>query len=64
MKSSTKRAIAKYTQEVCIAAYAEHLDGNGANTIAHSFSILNGNTRAGDAAINAGRDLVKFIQVA
>jgi hypothetical protein len=34
-----------------------HEEGNGASTVSHSFSILNGNTNAGDAAINAGRDI-------
>jgi hypothetical protein len=57
ISASTRRAIAKYGIKTCIAAYAEHLEGNGANTIAHTFSILKGNTRAGDAAINAGKQL-------
>jgi hypothetical protein len=57
IKSTTKRAIAKYGIQTCIDAYAMHEDGNGASTVSHSFSILNGNTNAGDAAINAGRDI-------
>jgi hypothetical protein len=57
IKSATKRAVAKYGIQTCIDAYAMHEDGNGASTVSHSFSILNGNTNAGDAAINAGRDI-------
>ena len=57
MKTATKRAINKYGIEICIEAYIMHIEGNGASTVANSLSILNGNTRAGDAAINAGRDL-------
>jgi hypothetical protein len=57
IKSATKRAVAKYGIQTCIDAYAMHEDGNGASTVSHSFSILNGKTNAGDAAINAGRDI-------
>lgn len=57
MKATTKRAINKYGIDTCIEAYIMHIKGNGANTVAHSFSILKGNTNAADAAINAGRDL-------
>jgi hypothetical protein len=57
IKSATKRAVAKYGIQTCIDAYAMHEEGNGASTVSHSFSILNGNTNAGDAAINAGRDI-------
>ena len=58
--TTTKRAIKKYTAEICIAAYNQHNQyGEGASTISHSFSILKGNTNSGDAAINAGRELVK-----
>jgi hypothetical protein len=60
---STKRAIAKYGIEICIAAYNQHTnDGEGANTVAHSYSILKGNTRMGDAAINAGREIASSIK--
>jgi hypothetical protein len=57
IKSATKRAIGKYGIQTCIDAYEMHEEGNGASTVAWSFSILNGNTNAGDSAINAGRDI-------
>ena len=57
MNKKTKRAINKYGIQTCIDAYEMHKAGNGANTIAWSFQILNGNTNAGDAAINAGREI-------
>ena len=57
MTTATKRAITKYGIQTCIDAYDEHLEGNGASTIAWSFAVLKGNTRSGDAAINAGREL-------
>lgn len=56
--TSTKRAIKKYGIEICNAAYEQHTnESEGASTISWSFAILKGNTRAGDAAINAGREL-------
>jgi hypothetical protein len=57
IKSATKRAVAKYGIQTCVDAYAMHEEGNGASYISHNFSILNGNTNAGDVAINAGRDI-------
>jgi hypothetical protein len=57
MKPTTKRAIKKYGIDTCIEGYIMHIEGNGASTVAHSFSILNGNIKAADAAINAGRDI-------
>lgn len=57
IKLATKRAIAKYGIQTCIQAYEMHKDGNGASTVSLSFAALKGNTNAGDAAINAGRDL-------
>ena len=55
---ATKNAIAKYGIEICIAAFEQHnTHGEGASTVAHSHAILKGNTRMGDAAINAGREL-------
>jgi hypothetical protein len=55
---STKNAIAKYGIEICMAAFEQHnTHGEGAITVAHSHAILKGNTRMGDAAINAGREL-------
>jgi hypothetical protein len=59
MKRTTKRAIEKYGLQTCIDAYEMHLEGNGASTVSHSFSVLKGNTNMGDAAINAGRDLAE-----
>lgn len=56
--TSTKRAIKKYGIQICIAAYKQHInEGEGASTISHSFSALKGSTNAGNAAINAGREL-------
>ena len=57
MTTTTKKAIQKYGMETCKQAFVMHEEGNGANTIAHSFDVLKGNTRAGDAAINAGREM-------
>jgi len=57
MKTSTQRAITKYGHQTCVDAYNLHLKGNGASEISNSFLILKGNTNAGDAAINAGRDM-------
>jgi len=54
---SAKRAIKKYGIEVCNEAYALHEWGMGGSTVAWSIPILKGNTRAGDSAINAGREL-------
>lgn len=55
---STKRAIKQYGIEICIAAFEQHnTQGEGASTVAHSHAILKGNTRMGDSAINAGREL-------
>jgi len=59
MKVTTKRAIEKYGLQTCIDAYEMHLEGNGASTVSHSFSILKNNTNMGDAAINAGRDIAR-----
>ena len=64
ISQATKRAIAKYGIEICIDAFALHAEGNGASTIAWSFSVLNGNTNAGNAAINAGRNLAGFARIA
>jgi hypothetical protein len=58
MTTTTKNAIQKYGIETCKEAYRmNEEDGEGASTIAHSFATLKGNTRAGDAAINAGREM-------
>ena len=58
LTTATKRAIKQYGMATCIAAYEQHdTHGEGSNTVAHSFEILKGNTRMGDAAINAGREL-------
>jgi len=57
LTQSTKRAIKKYGIEVCTEAYALHEWGMGGSTVAWSIPILKGNTRAGDSAINAGREL-------
>ena len=53
----TKQAILKYGYETCRQAFISHKEGNGANTISHEFSSLGGNTRKGDSAINAGREI-------
>jgi hypothetical protein len=50
-----KRAIKKYGIEVCKEAYDLHVWGYGASGISHSILALNGNTRAADSAIDAGR---------
>jgi hypothetical protein len=57
LTQSAKRAIKKYGTEVCNEAYALHEWGMGGSTVAWSIPILKGNTNAGDAAINAGREL-------
>jgi hypothetical protein len=58
LTQSTKRAIKKYGTDVLVEAYFMHIyEGEGASAISHSFPVLKGNTRAGDAAINAGREL-------
>ena len=58
LSKSTKRAIKKYGIQTCLEAYKEHyIEGSGASTVSWSFSILKGNIRAGDAAIDAGREL-------
>jgi len=57
LTQSAKRAIKKYGIEVCNEAYALHEWGMGGSTVAWSIPILKGNTRAGDSAINAGREL-------
>ena len=36
-----------------------HMQGNGASTVSYSIGVLRGNTNAGDAAINAGRELAE-----
>jgi len=59
LTSTTAKAITKYGYGTCREAYALHMDGNGASTVAHSFASLNGNTRSADAAINAGRELAE-----
>jgi hypothetical protein len=64
ISQATKRAIAKYGIEICIDAFTLHAEGNGASTIAWSFAVLNGNTNAGNAAINAGRDLAGLPRLA
>ena len=50
-----KRAIKKYGIEVCKEAYDLHVWGYGASGVSHCIAILNGNTRAADSAIDAGR---------
>jgi hypothetical protein len=56
---NTKRAISKYGYETCREAYEMHMQGNGASTVSYSIGVLRGNTNAGDAAINAGRELAE-----
>jgi hypothetical protein len=58
MKPSTKKAITKYTEQVCLAAYRLNLKGEGASSISLTLSGVS-TTRQADAAINAGRDLVR-----
>lgn len=57
IRPATKRAITKYGIQTCVDAYKLHTEGNGAGSIRFDFAILNGNTNAADAAINAGRDI-------
>ena len=57
LSSITKRAILKYGYATCVQAYDQHMKGDGASMISHSFGILRGDIRRGDAAINAGREL-------
>lgn len=55
-----RRAIAKYGESVCIAAYRHHELGNGASTVSWEVSgIKQGCTRQADAAIDAGRWLAR-----
>jgi hypothetical protein len=55
MSKLTKTAIAKYTEQTCIKAFAMHNDqGMGANTVGFYLGLT---TRQADAAINAGREL-------
>lgn len=57
LSKSAIRAIRKYGFDLCLSSYAENRLGYGANTIAQC-RAFNGSTRAADAAINAGRELV------
>lgn len=54
---ATQRTIKKYGAELCREAYAMHEWGMGASTVSWSIPTLKGNTNAGNAAINAGREL-------
>jgi hypothetical protein len=55
----TRNAISKLGESVCLSAFAEHLYGNGANTISLTVGgIKCGCTRQADSAIDAGRELV------
>lgn len=55
MKSTTKAAIKKYTEEVCIECYDVYAKNSmGAKSIGEQFNLT---TRQADAAINAGREL-------
>jgi DNA-binding SARP family transcriptional activator len=59
MKRSTKAAIAKYGEEVCLQAVRyNEADGEGASTIA-CYLGLSGVKQA-DSAINAGRELAEI----
>lgn len=55
-----KRAIAKYGEEACKEANRLHVIGYGASGVSHAIWELKGNTRAADAAINAGRWLAVY----
>lgn len=57
---ATKRAIAKYSESSCVRAFKIHSTyGEGAYTVAHGYDVANvTTTRAADAAINAGREIV------
>ena len=54
MSKKTQAAVKKYGTDDCIFAYAEHLKGNGASTIAWMMGLTFGQA---NAAINAGREL-------
>lgn len=58
LSKSAIRTIRKYGFDVCLSAYAENRQGYGARTISYS-KAFNDSTRAADAAINAGRELVE-----
>ena len=54
---NTRRAIRKYGEQTCLKAYQMcEIEGNGASTVA---TMLGLTVRGADAAINAGRRLVK-----
>lgn len=58
--TTTKRAIAKYGASACVRAFTIHsVYGEGAYTVAHGYDVAGiTTTRAADAAINAGREIV------
>lgn len=57
MTKTTKNAVAKYYKEICIRAFERHeQNGEGANTIGFYLKMT---TRQADAAINAGREILK-----
>ena len=63
MKSTTKAAIKKYTEKVCIECYNIYAKNSmGAKSIGEKFNLT---TNQADAAINAGRELsiMKTIQL-
>jgi hypothetical protein len=61
LKPSTKRAVENYSRSGCVRAYLLNTkSGEGAASIANSYDIPNvRTTRQADAAINAGRDLIR-----
>ena len=55
--TSTRRAIRKYGEKTCLEAYRMgEIEGNGGSTVGFYLGLT---TRQADAAINAGRELVK-----
>lgn len=55
LSPKTRRAIAAYGQDVCVAAFRKHHeDGEGASTVGFCLGLK---TRQADAAIDAGREL-------
>lgn len=57
MTSSTTIAIKKYSKAICLKAFDRHENfGEGANTIGF---VLKLTTRQADAAINAGREILR-----
>jgi hypothetical protein len=57
LSPKSARATKKYGLLTCIAAYRDHVSGNGANTIGFENGLT---TSQADAAINAGREYVTF----